>query len=135
MHNFCTCAKIFWNRGFSKLSKEVQLWFHFLVRLIISCKQYLEFPRADKLPFLTTTIHSQLMRHMFFKVMHWLNKEINSSCRIECVSIFCHFKTERTCGHLDVVSCRGTDGDLLLVEGSSRTSDLWSCFLQVTGRI
>lgn len=58
------------------------------MRLIISCKQYVEFPTADKLPFLTTTIHSQLMRHMFFKVMHWLNKEINGSCRIECVSIF-----------------------------------------------
>ena len=58
------------------------------MRLIISCKQNVEFPRADKLPFLTTTILSQLIRHMFFKVMYWLNKDINGSCGIECVSIF-----------------------------------------------
>ena len=56
--------------------------------LIISCKQYVEFPRVDKLPFVTTAIHSQPMKRMFFKVMHGLNKEMNSCCRIVCVSIF-----------------------------------------------
>lgn len=150
-HNFY--AKTFWQRGFFQVSKEVLLWFHFWVGPIAIWKQNPEFPRADLLPFMTTAIHSQPRKHVFLKIMLGWNKEVNSFCRIECVSIFedgvkAYSQHQYFRELLPLWNWEGLwsswygfmtwDRHPLLAEGSNRTSWFiarWTGFLQVTGRI
>lgn len=98
-----------------------------------------EFPKADMLLFLTTTIHSPLIKHVFFRITYRSVKAVKSFHKFDRVTVFedgrlltaricisescCHFETEGACGHIKVISCPGT-GTLCRVMGPAGPLDV-----------